>query len=302
MAVGASPAYVEPHLASLRDGFATIACYNSPNSVTVAGDRAALVELSTRLAKTGTFHRMLQVDVAYHTDQVISVAGCYLQSIKGVLPSGPAKPASPLFYSSVTGKPEPSQVVRSPWYWVTNMVSPVQFSRAVGQILSDKRATEKLSFIEIGPHSALKGPLRDIAQSHQVARELGRLPDYFTALRRNENSCQDMLHLVSSLLNRGFDVDTAVVFKTTAGSSACRLVKDLPSYSFNTSRRYWHESRLATEYEHHGSAWHVLLGHKVTGTIANSLEFRNVFSLDDIPWPQDHQVHGEAIFPAAGYI
>ncbi|KAF4991292.1 hypothetical protein FDECE_14091, partial [Fusarium decemcellulare] len=302
MAVGASPAYIEPHLASLRDGFATVACYNSPNSVTVAGDRAALVELGTRLAKTETFHRMLQVDVAYHTDQMISVAGFYLQSIKGVLPSGPAKSASPTFYSSITGKPEPSHVVRSPWYWATNMVSPVQFSRAMGQLLSDKGATAKLSFIELGPHSALKGPLRDIAQSHQVASELGRLPNYFTALRRNENSCQDMLHLASSLLSRGFDVDTAAVFKSTAGSSDYSLVKDLPSYSFNTSRRYWHESRLATEYEYHGSAWHVLLGHKITGTIADSLEFRNVFSLDDIPWLRDHQVHGEAIFPAAGYM
>ena len=302
MAVGAGPAYVESCIACLQDGFATIACYNSPKSVTVSGDRAAILELSSKLDRMGVFHRMLKVNVAYHSDQMISVAKHYLRKIKGVINRSCTQTATSCFYSSVNGKAESSRIVASPWYWVTNLVSPVQFSKAVGSLLSDSGPDEILSFIEIGPHSALQGPLRDIVNGHKDMQKNENGPEYFPTLKRNEDACENLLELGASLLNRGFDLNTPAVFSDTSGSLAYHLLPNLPQYRFNTSKRYWHETRLTTEMEQHGSAWNMLLGHRVTGTVGDTLEFRNVFSLDDIPWLRDHKVNGETIFPAAGYI
>jgi acyl transferase domain-containing protein len=67
MTIGSGPELVEPLLESLQCGFAIIACYNSPESVTVSGDGAAIEELSFMLKESGTFFRMLKVDVAYHS-------------------------------------------------------------------------------------------------------------------------------------------------------------------------------------------------------------------------------------------
>lgn len=52
----------------------------------------------------------------------------------------------------------------------------------------------------------------------------------------------------------------------------------------------------------HGSPWHVLLGHKITSSVGKSLEFHNLFSLNDIPWLRDHQIDGNVVFPMAGYL
>lgn len=306
MAVGAGADLIEPHIASLRSGLVIIACHNSPESVTVSGDRPAILELASKLDSLSVFHRILKVDVAYHSDHMIPVAGYYHHQIEGFLARATAQARPCTYYSSVNGRPESSGVVTSPWYWVSNLVCPVEFYKATKAMLSGAADNSRLSILEIGPHGALKGPIRDILRTQLSHDTTPSSLNYFPTMDRVRVSKTVILDMVCSLLNSGFDINTKAAFESlnpvVESSTPFRLLTHLPQYHFNTSRQYWHKTRLTEEADHHGSPWHMLLGHKITGTVGDTLEFRNVFTLDDLPWLRDHRVNSDIMFPAAGYF
>lgn len=67
------------------------------------------------------------------------------------------------FYSSLYGKLADSKMELGPLYWKDNMVSPVLFFSAARQLLDD--LPEITAMVEIGPHPALQGPVRQIIES-----------------------------------------------------------------------------------------------------------------------------------------
>src|SRR6266487_5742189 len=83
------------------------------------------------------------------------------------------------FYSSVTGKRiELSEL--GPEYWVSNLVSPVQFSDSIQSLClgtGSKRRKRRGAnsavdvLLEIGPHSALSSPIKQNLQheAHDIA-------------------------------------------------------------------------------------------------------------------------------------
>lgn len=54
-------------MADTSKGRAIIACINSPESVTLAGDVPALDEIAARLKEKGLFGRKLKVPLAFHS-------------------------------------------------------------------------------------------------------------------------------------------------------------------------------------------------------------------------------------------
>lgn len=78
----------------------TIACKNSPNSITASGDEKDVDRLAAELESRSIFHRKLRVSMAYHSAHMQLVAGDYEAAIKYLV----AEPASGVeFYSSLTG-------------------------------------------------------------------------------------------------------------------------------------------------------------------------------------------------------
>src|SRR6266516_2892413 len=75
------------------------------------------------------------------------------------------QPEIPL-YSSVTAKPITCSGKVNPSYWRQNLENPVLFNSAVNTILKDRPANKL--FLEIGPHSALAGPLRQISKGSGI--------------------------------------------------------------------------------------------------------------------------------------
>lgn len=304
MAVGAGPEEVEGLLGSLVNGMAMIACYNSPNSVTVSGDVAAIRELQPMLDKLGIFYRLLKVDVAYHSDHMRSVGYTYLENITALLHKNSSTAKQVKFFSSVNGMAVGPKVVKSPWYWLANLICPVQFDavlRTMTSLPKEEAGNRAAILAEIGPHSALKGPIRQIMQDLQPDIEDETI-EYTSALKRGEDSSQSVLTMIASLVNRGFPVNYSAVASGEAKFGNLAPITDLPSYCFNKTKRYWQSSRTIEEYAHGNSPWNVLLGHRITSSVGASLEFRNVFKLDDIPWLRDHQINGEVVFPMAGYL
>ena len=304
MAVGAGPSIIQPLVQSLSDGFATVACYNSPSSVTVSGDRSALKELSQLLDEQQIFNRMLKVNVAYHSDHMIAVSKRYLERITPILQDAPTNTCKAIFFSSVNGMAIEPKMARSPWYWTSNLVCPVQFADALQTM---NISSESISgscpdvLLEIGPHAALGGPIRQILSQNKPVDERQTVPEHLSTLKREEDASSNMLDLVVSLTARGVQVDIAAVGAETAPATDAKMIGDLPPYRFNKTKRYWHETRQTKNFEEI-TPWNVLLGHSMTNSVGIDLQFRNVFKLDDIPWLRDHKVNGSVIFPMAGYI
>ena len=236
MAVGLSEKDVKPYLDKLPSSdTAVVACVNSPSNVTISGDSAALDRLGDLLKPASVFARRLKVENAYHSPHMQVIAEDYLASIKDIKPLSPPKSA-PSMISSVTGALVVAADLNAS-YWVRNMVSPVQFVKACGVVLSaapagaTRRRRGGLAIdtvLEIGPHSALAGPLKQILTAN------GKVEDtpYLSLLSRGQNAVTSTLETAGKLWTMGQPLDFLRVnaFEADPKSSTC--LSDLPKYAW----------------------------------------------------------------------
>ncbi|KAJ5675621.1 polyketide synthase [Penicillium macrosclerotiorum] len=264
-----------------------VACENSPKSITLAGDREA-VEGSVAAIKESQpdlLARLLQVDKAYHSHHMAEVGDSYHAMIgEQVSPKSPTK----LFFSSVEEKLLTQASDFGPKYWQKNLESPVRFNSAITTILQHKIA-KNLVFLEVGPHSALAGPLR------QIQTKLSNSSPYASALIRNQNDVESFLTAIGKLYTLNIPIDFTKVI--TRGS----ILPDLPRYPWNHSERFWYESRLSKEWRNRQHKYHDLLGVRVPESLEFNILFRNLFHLENAPWIRDHKVGEDIVFPFAGY-
>ena len=189
-----------------------VACINSPASITLSGDKAALEDLRTTFSSQNIFCRLLQVDIAYHSPQMLSVAEDYRDSLADVIPMDNSQTQ---FYSTVYGHQIPITQLTAD-YWVTNLCSPVQFVAALDDMLyanTEKRRLKSKTqvigtLLEIGPHSALGGPIK---QFKSVRNELDHL-GYHSMLSRGQDATLTALHGASCLWTKGVCVDLNKVY------------------------------------------------------------------------------------------
>ncbi|KAI4194047.1 MAG: hypothetical protein LQ350_008007, partial [Teloschistes chrysophthalmus] len=291
MAVGMSQDEMQLQLAMIKAGKVNIACINSPKSVTVSGDTAAIEELHRVLDEVGTFNRVLRVKVAYHSHHMKMIAKEYAKALAGVTVTPPVPGVA--FHSSVFPG---ISLTPNAEYWVQNMLLPVQFSDAVTRLCSSDAESPNL-MIEIGPHSGLAGPVK------QICAELpsNTRPTYFPSLERHKSAVDTMLGLASNLYTHGVNINAgAVNFPATLDS--LRVLTDLPPYPWNHPLRYWHEGRRAHNYLHQDFPPHDLLGTITDDCSDLDLRWINNLRLSELPWLRDHALDDEAIFPAAGYM
>jgi acyl transferase domain-containing protein/NADPH:quinone reductase-like Zn-dependent oxidoreductase/SAM-dependent methyltransferase len=67
------------------NGKAVVACINSPSSVTIAGDEAAVQEVEDLATADGVFARRLRVDTGYHSHHMMPIAEPYRQALRAAL-------------------------------------------------------------------------------------------------------------------------------------------------------------------------------------------------------------------------
>jgi acyl transferase domain-containing protein len=195
------------------------------------------------------------------------------------------------FFSSVTSETitDPSQLGAS--YWRRNLQSPVLFNGAIRSILDGSKISH--SFVEIGPHSALAGPLRQIFKSLALKTD----PIYIPTLTRHaEDSRSQILHTVGCNHVYGIEVN----WESINGNG--ETLFNLPSYAWQHPARYWHESRLATAWRQRKWPHHEILGVRIAESTDLEPSWRNILRLEDVPWIWDHVLQGNIVFPAAGYI
>lgn len=194
------------------------------------------------------------------------------------------------FFSSVTGKAisDPKQL--GPSYWRRNLESPVLFYSAVRACLG--QLSQDNVFLEIGPHSALAGPLRQIFKAVEVSKP----PLYVPSLVRGKQSTGSLLTTVGQMHLLAVPINFE---KATPGKI---VLTNLPVYPWRHETKYWNESRITREWRTRSFPKHEILGSRILE--GNELEptWRNILRLEDVPWIQDHKIIDDIVFPAAGYI
>lgn len=268
-----------------------VACKNSPSSTTISGDNdaleSALEEIKRRLGDV--FARKLKVDIAYHSHHMQKVSTKYLDLLQNELRSRNLcrnNPTVPIF-SSVWDQKITSAQTLSPEYWVANLVSPVEFNRAVEKLLRE-HANNVL--LEVGPHSSLAGPLR------QTCSAVGAEYNYCATLKRYSHGTQDVLSTFGTLYQHGIDIDFSGVIPEGT------LLTDLPTYPWNHSTSYWYECRLANAWRLRKFGHHELLGLRVFQSTSLNPTWRILLNIEDVPWLADHKVKCDIVFPFAAYV
>ncbi|KAI0199219.1 hypothetical protein F4808DRAFT_217616 [Astrocystis sublimbata] len=301
MAVGLSPEEVEPYFAQVEDTI-VVSCVNSPSSVTLSGNRPALVALQAILEQQNVFCRLLQVENAYHSPQMQSVADVYRASIADVVAMDQT---ATKFYSTVEGRCIPTSQLGAD-YWVANLCSPVQFVAGLDDMIyssverkiirSRSQATNIL--LEVGPHSALGGPIKQFKLARSKLEHL----EYQSVLSRKKDASLTALQAAAWLWTKGASVDLNKVNNQTQETAQGVVLADLPSYAWNHSNSYWHESRQSKVHRNPEFPRHDLIGMRIDNY--NPLEpvWKNHLRISEMPWLQDHQIHGDTVFPAAGVI
>ncbi|KAI1100574.1 putative polyketide synthase [Jackrogersella minutella] len=276
-----------------------LAAANSPSSVTISGDEDAISELEDILEDEGTFYRRLRVDKAYHSSHMLPCFDPYVASLRhcGIVPLMP-KSNDCTWISSVHGRPvHVNQTGLSDVYWAENMTRPVLFSQAIASAIA---AQPCALVVEVGPHPALKGPANSTIMSI-----LGKELPYHGTLMRETNAMEAISatfgYIWSHLSPSYVDLDGYERAMSKA-EYRYRVVKGLPTYRWNHNTRYWHESRISRKLRKRPDRVHPLLGHVAPDSAPHNLSWKHLLRVSEMQWLTGHQVQGQVVFPAAGYV
>ncbi|GKZ93794.1 type I Iterative Polyketide synthase (PKS) [Aspergillus niger] len=299
LAVGVGMDRIEPYI---RDTDVVIACENSPKSVTLSGSESSTAKLILQLEASEIFVRELKTGRPYHSPAMKAIAPLYEQLLREAYPeAGSSAPSERLsrvpMISSVTGRQVYENNMNSR-YWVENLINRVRFHAAITEAESIEGLKHLSHFVEIGPHSALSGPLKHIISAISLTQRIKYIP----TIIRGSDSCNDLLRVAGRLFLSGYSVRLHDVTHDLCKKPGPRLLVDLPPYQWNYTKEYWRETRLSQEQRQQSEPRHDLLGRRVAGLSNTIFVWKNVLRLRDVPWLRDHRVGSEVLLPGAAYI
>ncbi|RYP80513.1 hypothetical protein DL770_006186 [Monosporascus sp. CRB-9-2] len=301
LAAGLSPTEAEAEIQSVDlSNRVKVACINSPENVTISGDSDAIDLLTNALDAKKIFARKLLTNGrAYHCHHTTEIGARYeallAESFNGLDVSLASK-SNVRWISTVTGEERTDAPTAS--YWRTNLESPVMFADAMRKVFSLGHS----QLIEIGPHSALQMPIKQIRSSLNIPENS---TPYVSALSRKKDDAMSVLGMVGDLYLLGLQVSWAKVNDLRElGSSkmVSRVLTDLPPYPWTYGKTLWHEPRSSYEFRNRKYLRHELLGSQVPGGNGIEIMWRNKLKLADLPWLPDHKLEATSVLPGAAYI
>ncbi len=273
----------------------TIACYNSPESITLSGSTGDIMTVKAELEANNRFVRILATDGnAYHSPHMKPLGPKYEEEIQRSCQSIP-EPTETLpegrFISSVTGKTCTRKDLGAK-YWRLNLESQVLFKQAIEELA---RTAPVDVLIEIGPHSALRGPIKQTAKSITNVR----FPQYIPTLIRGEDGVTNILCTAGELFSTGYKVDIGrvnavevvkpkpdIAFDLQNGS----LLPELPRYQWEYEKTLFTENRWTREWRLRTHSRHDILGSRIPGGTKSHPTWRNILRPRDVLWMEDHRV------------
>lgn len=279
LAVGLAEAEARRRIAGVAD-IVCIAAVNSPRSVTLAGDAAALRHLAETLTGEGVFARLLNVEVPYHSPAMDEIRAPLRDALAAIAPV----PSSVPLVSTVTGSVIDGAALDAD-YWTRNVREPVAFADAMGALAAGGCGL----LVEMGAHPVLASSIRECLQA------AGAEGAVIASLRRGEADGIAFLDAVGQLHVRGCPLDLDGMFPPPRRPVA------LPSYPWQRAP-FWTESELSrqrrTGLSGSGKRVHPLLGVRQPAPQPTWLA---TLSRARPAYLADHRVNGAVVFPAAGY-
>ena len=297
LAVGLGGSEIDTYLRVLG-GKAIVACYNSPESLTLSGDTNAIFRVKETLDSEKIFTRLLSTGGnAYHSHHMTVLGQRYEDEMTENAPGLSRKKSMGLdysavsptrFFSSVHGKAA-TWKVHGADYWRENLESPVLFDQAVMELVKEVPVD---ALVEIGPHSALQGPLRQIAK--RTAPEV-EFPEYLPTMVRGNKNVTDLLTLAGTLYSKGYSIDLGRANLIESEDATCvqrgKTVTDMPHYQWQyPDQAIILENRYTREWRLRMHPRHDLLGSRIPGGVKAEPVWRNVLRYKDVPWVGDHRV------------
>ncbi|OAR05948.1 hypothetical protein LLEC1_01404 [Akanthomyces lecanii] len=285
-------------------GRVAIAAFNSPQSVTLSGDFDAIGEIEYLLKTQQIFVRVLNVDKGYHSHHMVPCSEPYLAALQSAGIHAQACQSTRWFSSLRPGHEIDDGDLDSIQgsYWVENMLEPVHFT---GAIAAAARAIKPDLVVELGPHAALKNPVRLCLSDSLSSANDAEIP-YISLLARGKSGLDCFAQALG-------------VFWAVASPDSCSLrsyidlfgnrstsmtsmVRTLPTYPFDHRQSYWAESRASAAFAYRPESSHLLLGTPTTEKTNGDWCWRNYLRLEEIPWLRGHKIESQIVFPATGYI
>ena len=261
-------------LIARHDTSASIAAFNGPKSLTIAGLKPSLEKMAAELEKREVFNRFVRVQHPFHHALMQPAADALTSALDGLKPREGKIP----FFSTVTGE-RCAGTDCTPAYWGSGIRQAVQFVSAVKSM-----AKENIDvWLEISCHPAWAISIQEcLAQA-------GKKAPVVSSTRR-EREQEAAVEAALDLHRLGIAVDFAAM-------TPSRKLLTLPAYPWNKAR-WWHES---SDMRHSRLApgGRGLLDARLPRAIPSwtaRLDARHLAYL------RDHRVDNHIVFPAAGFI
>jgi acyl transferase domain-containing protein len=299
LAVGLSEMEIQDFINQIdsKHGLITIACLNSPKSVTLSGSRASIDELEDLLEREKVFFRRLPGRVAYHSPQMHEVAQLYKTLIADISSGSPINDRL-VMVSSLTGRKISVESTSTANDWVENLTSPVKFAQALSKLggplvrklresVNGNESIPSVSdFLEIGPHSTLKGAVRDSI----IPKTRQKSFSYASMLVRGRSAHDTAAEALGHLWCQGYKVNIALFNDCKSPNQQHNMLTNLPGYPFDHSKKFWLESRISQGFRFREHAPLPVLGTPVPDWSPLEPRWRNIISLADNTWIKDHNV------------
>ncbi|OIW30530.1 ketoacyl-synt-domain-containing protein [Coniochaeta ligniaria NRRL 30616] len=299
LAVNLSSADAQKYVNIARDGSVCVACINSPDSVTLSGDTDQIRQIQESLTHDGIASKLLSVETAYHSHHMQTVSKEYQFLLTLYLRKSVANPNGPVMFSSVTGQ-RISHADLTPSYWVNNMVSPVEFEKAVSAMIKAEKTVRPGVFLEVSPQSVLRKALSETVGSG-AAGDDNEIP-YFPMMDQKKDGTVTVINTLGKLWVRGLPVQLDWLHQGSSGEKPKCLV-DLPTYPWDHSKAYWHESHLSKAHRFRKFGSHDFLGAMTADSITpQEPRWRGFIDITENPWIEHHKIQKKTMYPAAGMV
>ncbi|WP_407559884.1 type I polyketide synthase [Streptomyces sp. 184] len=255
-------------------GEVSVAAFNGPSAVVVAGPADALDAVQEHCARLDVRHRRVPVTYASHTPLVLPLEAELEKRLSGIRP----RPARIPFYSTVTGAAIDTTALTAD-YWFTNLRSPVRFHQTVQSLLADGYG----HFLEPSPHPGLLTAIEDTADTadaHAVTH---------ATLHRDD----DTPHRLALALAHTHAHGLSVIYDTPSTPA------DLPTYPFQHQHLWLSPTPAATA---PAAGRHLFLDAPVSLATSGGVLFTAEVSLATHPWLADHAVAGTVLLPGAAMV
>ncbi|KAH6992538.1 hypothetical protein EDB82DRAFT_444127 [Fusarium venenatum] len=272
-----------------------VACINSPRSVTLSGRKENIQGAYKELTAKGIFCRILPVQVAYHSQDMLLVENEYKSALGLVKPREHRKSTTML--STVSGEYIDGRKLDK-IYWASNLTQPVLFMSAINHLLSMSHEDSPDIFVELSPTSTLRSPVFDIIN----LTKNNNPPTFHSALSHKNRDPTFLMETLGGLWASGYKLDMDKIISQGSCEVSSKCLADIPPYPWNHAKSYWHESHLGEANRFREFPRQDLIGAPTADAISFEPRWRGFLRISENPWIQDHQVQKTIIYPAAGMV